>query len=146
MFCYVTDIEDEFRRSPRDKIEYQTKDHQFECIPPNGYPRPKVVEWRKDGKTLFQIKDDKKTRKYNDRWFFRREGKVRILSFWTRLDSAGVYTCVARNSEGLRISKPAKLTVKGKCPIFRSIDHIKLYYFHSFIYSRRGFQHFQNDC
>ena len=114
IFYLFTDIDDEFRRSPKDKVEYQTKDHQFECIPPNGYPRPKVLEWRKNGKTLFKIKDDKKTKKYDNKWFFRREGKVRILSFWTQLDSAGVYTCVAGNSEGIRVSEPARLTVKGK--------------------------------
>ena len=126
LFFSLIDIDNTFKRSPQDATEFQTKSHKFDCIPPEGYPKPRIVEWRKDGNSLFQISDDKATKEYKEGWLVYREGKVRILSFWTRLDSAGVYTCVAQNSEGLRESRPARLTVKGSYVVYLFFWNIKI--------------------
>ena len=64
--------------------------------------------------SMHRLQDDTVTKKIDEQWAVQRVGDIRYLSFWTTLDSAGSYACVARNSVGTMVSQSARFHVNGK--------------------------------
>lgn len=74
----------------------------MECSPPKGFPEPSVI-WRKDDHDLPRD---------TDRFKIHQSGNL-VIEDVQRSDS-GLYTCVAWNMVGERVSGPARLFVSEK--------------------------------
>ena len=77
---------------------------QFDCTPPSGNPTP-TIEWRKDLRLIVATNRIEMT-SHGDTHFLRIKRAIQ--------SDAGLYTCVAKSSQGHRDSTPAQLIVKCK--------------------------------
>ena len=97
-------MRDDFRVAPRDTDCSVGDDVVLECSPPKGRPQP-VVKWKKDGENL-DLTSAKRIR-------IDQGGNLVIRG--TKKTDRGLYQCSAENMASLRISKPVRLRVNGKC-------------------------------
>ncbi|KAL3095301.1 hypothetical protein niasHS_007400 [Heterodera schachtii] len=102
----VAMLRDDFRLNPHAVQTLTGNRVSLECSPPKGIPEP-VVTWRKDDRELSTQEDEK--------YHQNPDGSL-IIENAQRSD-AGFYQCVASNSVGQRVSKPARLSVFDK-PVF----------------------------
>uniref|UniRef100_A0A914HZI1 Uncharacterized protein n=1 Tax=Globodera rostochiensis TaxID=31243 RepID=A0A914HZI1_GLORO len=102
----VAMLRDDFRLNPHAVQTLTGNRVSLECTPPKGIPEP-LLTWRKDDREL-NMHEDKKYHQSPD-------GTL-VVENAQRAD-AGFYQCVAENLVGVRVSKPAKLSVFDK-PIF----------------------------
>ncbi|XP_005105845.2 hemicentin-1 [Aplysia californica] len=98
-----TYINDDFVYEPTDLTVDFEGEAELACEPPQGYPEP-TVYWTKDG---VKIKPE-----LDSNFIVLEEGPLIIE--YVRLGDEGMYTCVAENSAGSRVSRPMQLTVRGK--------------------------------
>jgi hypothetical protein len=98
-------LEEEFQSEPMDEITYEGETLEMRCDPPKGEPIP-TVHWLKDNKPIDTNLDSSRYKLSND---------FSLLILASKKEDAGSYVCVASNSFDTRFSKPAKLTLLGKC-------------------------------
>lgn len=90
-----------------DEVTYEGDTIEMRCDPPKGEPTPQVY-WLKDKRQINTNSDSSRFKLSND---------FSLLILESRLQDSGNYVCVASNLADRRDSKPAKLTIIGKCVI-----------------------------
>lgn len=118
---------------PKDATVFYKELHTFKCIPPDGYPKPRFVEWRKDGVPITTtILDNDNAR------ILTSQGGISLLQIKSaEQKNAGEYSCVAKNAEGVRISPASSLRI-----IARGI----LGYVYHFLYNSEKDGSFKKHC
>ena len=109
-------------QGPKDATVFYKEFHQFQCILPDGYPKPKFIEWRKDGIPL-------RSNSLADNIRLLKNNGIHVLQIESaERKNAGEYVCVARNQEGERISPGASLRVIARGDILLTlIYHLYLF-------------------
>lgn len=99
----VAMLRDEFRINPHSVQALIGNRVTLDCLPPKGFPEP-VITWRKDEREV--------NTQNNEKYQLTDSGNLNIEN--AQKSDAGFYQCVATNSVGERISKPARLSVYEK--------------------------------
>ncbi|CAK5099548.1 unnamed protein product [Meloidogyne enterolobii] len=99
----VAMLREEFRINPHSVQALIGNRVTLDCLPPKGFPEP-VVSWRKDEREL--------NTQNNEKYQLMDSGNLVVEN--AQKSDAGFYQCVASNSVGERISKPARLSVYEK--------------------------------
>ncbi|XP_041365498.1 hemicentin-2-like isoform X2 [Gigantopelta aegis] len=92
-----------FQKQPTDMVLNVGGVATFECLAPEGNPKP-MIYWSKD-RTRLDVDSDDRIRVLLD------GGQLEISN--VRTSDAGRYTCEAENPAGVKMSRPAVLTVEG---------------------------------
>lgn len=95
-------LREEFKTVPKSQSIVSGDKVTLDCVPPRGYPEPKVY-WAKDGRPISLP---------TNRIKLVPGGSLRIND--VRPNDAGRYTCIAENTIGTKESPPAILEVSGK--------------------------------
>lgn len=95
-------LREEFKTLPKSQAIVSGDRVTLDCVPPRGYPEPKVY-WAKDGRPVSLP---------SNRIKLIPGGSLRIND--VRPHDAGRYTCIAENLIGTKESPPAILEVSGK--------------------------------
>nr|CAD2195935.1 unnamed protein product [Meloidogyne enterolobii] len=99
----VAMLREEFRINPHSVQALIGNRVTLDCLPPKGFPEP-VVSWRKDEREV--------NTQNNEKYQLLDSGNLIVEN--AQKSDAGFYQCVASNSVGERISKPARLSVYEK--------------------------------
>ena len=97
-------MKDDFRSVPEDTTVTLGSDAVLECSPPKGNPNP-VVKWRKNGSNL-DLTSQKRVKI---------DQSGNLVIYGAQKDDQGKYQCSAENVASLRVSKPVRLRVIGRC-------------------------------
>jgi hypothetical protein len=102
-------MRDEFREEPKNTEVAVGETAQLSCRGPRSLPEPRI-RWKKDSEIL----------RMDSRVSVSDEGDLVLTD--SRKDDSGLYSCVATNIAGERESSPARLSVRGMCPLTCSLQ------------------------
>ncbi|KAG7516165.1 roundabout-like 4 isoform X1 [Solea senegalensis] len=98
---YIAVLKEEFVVEPTDVEVAVGEVAVLNCEPPSGHPEPNVM-WKKDGRPINS----------SDHHYTELSGKLIIAP--AEKNHSGAYVCVASNTEGVRESRAARLSVLAK--------------------------------